>query len=346
MLKQFIEIIDTGTSLTSEQAEQALSIIMDGNADNNQIEHLLLSLSNKGEHITELVGFAKAMRAHSISVNLDNSNLLDTCGTGGDGGNIFNISTAVAFVAAAAGIPVAKHGNRAVSGKSGSVDVLEALGINIQLDQLQSQHIFNETNLVFLFAQQHHPTMKYVAPIRKKLQRRTIFNMVGPLTNPAGASYQIIGVYSESLAEQLGEALLELGGKQALIVHSHSGLDELSIDGANTIVEIRNGELRKYTITPEEVGLQKGPLCEVSGGSAKENAETIVDVFRGTNKGVDRDMLVFNAGAALYIADKCKSIAEGVQLVEMLLDSKQVYKKYQQYKQLSNQFIGTEGAIS
>ena len=343
-LMSYIDKVKQGLDLSVSEAEQTLTIIMNGKALEEEIEDLLLSLSEKGEHVSELIGFAKAMRNHSIKIQLPVDDILDTCGTGGDGANIYNVSTAVAFVAASAGIPVAKHGNRAISSKSGSIDVLEALGIGLKIDQHKSKQLFKATNLLFMFAQQHHPAMRFVAPIRSKLKKRTIFNMLGPLTNPAGAKNQVIGVYSEQLTKKIGEALLQLQCQRGLVVHSSSGLDELSIDGKNIVTEIINQKLQTYHIFPEDVGLRTSNLSNISGGTAIENAEAILAIFKG-KLGPDRDILVFNAGAALYAANKTNSIADGVRLAEQLIDSKAVYDKYNLYQKLSSQ-LQLEGAIS
>ncbi len=337
MLKPYLDKINEQIDLTAEEASETLSLIMEGKANDQEIEQLLLGLAAKGERVSELVGFAKAMRFHSIKASLGRDGILDTCGTGGDGGKTFNISTAVAFIAAAAGIPVAKHGNRAVSGKSGSIDVLEALGIEIDISPLMFQQLFRQTNLLFLFAQLHHPAMKYVAPIRKKLQRRTIFNMLGPLTNPAGAQYQMIGVYQEQLTDMLAETLQQLGCQRGMVVYSLSGLDELSIDGQNKVTEIIDGKINSYLISPEDIGLRTYSIKDVQGGTPAENADIILRIFKGET-GANRDIAVLNAGAAIYIANRSQSIAEGVKLAQQLLDSGSVYSNYQIYQNLSHEY--------
>ncbi len=342
MLTQYLNKLRSAQHLTEQEASDTLCMIMDGKVDDLQIEQILAALSDKGEHVDELVGFAKTMREHSVKAILGREHILDTCGTGGDGGKTFNISTAVAFIAAAAGVPVAKHGNKAVSGKTGSVDVLEALGIEIDVDPIFFNEIFKQTNLLFLHAQLHHPAMRYVAPIRKRLQRRTIFNMIGPLTNPAGASHQIIGVYHEELTEKVGTALQRLGCRRGMVVHSQSGLDELSLDGENKITEIFGEKLYSYRLLPEEVGLSRYPLQDIAGGDAGENAEIIRNIFRGAT-GAKRDIVVLNAGAALYIADKSPSVAEGVKQAERLLDSGEVYRVYESYRRLAKMYCRVKG---
>ncbi|OEH85922.1 anthranilate phosphoribosyltransferase [Desulfuribacillus stibiiarsenatis] len=343
MLNLYLERIKSGKDLTEVEAQSALSHIMEGKATEQEIEDLLINLSSKGESIEEIIGFARAMRQYSIKVDLGTTELLDTCGTGGDGGKIFNVSTAVAIIAAAAGVAVAKHGNRAISGKSGSIDVLEQLGIAIDLDVAELKTIFMQTNLAFLFALHHHPAMKYVGPVRKKLKKRTIFNMLGPITNPAGANYQLIGVYSEELTDKIATALLKLGCRKGLIVHSYSGLDELSIDGPTKVTEINNGNLSSFNIEPTQVGLQQSLLHEISGGTPEENANIIRKILEG-EKGPNRDIVLFNAGAALYTSNHSTSIEAGVELAARIIDEGIAWTKLNQYIQISNELVMNRGA--
>lgn len=318
-----------GQNLTREKARAVMNEIMEGNATPAQIGSLLTILRMKGETIEEITGFAETMRNKSNRVKTKHDDLLDTCGTGGDGGKTFNISTASAIVAAAGGVKVAKHGNRAMSSKSGSADVLEALGVNIHLDHHLAEQCLDRIGICFMFAQIYHQSMKHVAAPRKELGFRTIFNLLGPLTNPAGANHQLMGVYDRNKTEVLALVLKELKATRAMVVSSHDGLDEISISAPTQVTEWKEGKISTYQITPEELGLKRSPISELTGGTAAENAHIITSIFKG-EKGAKRDAVVANAGACLYVTGRCNNLKEGVQLAAALIDSGKALEKLQQ----------------
>ncbi|MCX8068974.1 MAG: anthranilate phosphoribosyltransferase, partial [Thermodesulfovibrionales bacterium] len=282
----------------------------------------------------EITGAAKAMRAMSIHIKSPEGTI-DTCGTGGDESGTFNISTASAIVLSSLGIPVAKHGNRSVSSKSGSADVLEAFGVKIDLSPEQVQKCLFETNFAFLFAPLFHPAMKYVAQARRDMGIRTIFNILGPITNPADTKIQIIGIFNPKLTEIIAQVLNKLGSKRALVVHGLDGLDEISISDKTLISELRNGQVHSCYIAPEDVGLSKSPLESVIGGDKELNADIIMSVFEGA-KGPARDIVVFNAAAAIYIAGKSDSIKDGVKIAQNAIDSKKALDKLQEIISITN----------
>jgi anthranilate phosphoribosyltransferase len=274
----------------------------------------------KGETLDEITGFAETMRSKAMQVNVPQMNLLDTCGTGGDGSDTFNISTASALVAAAGGIRVAKHGNRAMSSKSGSADVLEALGVNIQLNSAQAAACINQVGIGFMFAQAYHQSMKHAAGPRKELGFRTVFNLLGPLTNPAGADRQVLGIFDRTKTELIAEVLRELGIKRALVVASLDGLDEISISAPTKVTELRDNEIRTYEITPDDLGLRTYSLQEVIGGDAAENADIIHHILAG-EKGAHRDIVLANAGACFYVTGQCATLQEAVKFAGSVIDS-------------------------
>lgn len=314
---EVLRIVGRGDSLSSDLAEQFLHELMSGYISPIQTAGVLSAMAVRGETVEEIVGFALAMRNHSIHLKVPFP-VIDTCGTGGDGADTFNISTASAFVAAAAGIYVAKHGNRAVSSKSGSADVLAALGAYVELKETEALKCLEETHLCFLFAQSYHPAMKYAAEPRKQLGFRTIFNILGPLTNPAGAKRQVIGVYRPELVSKVAEALLQLGSDHVLVVHGAGGMDEFSLQGDTMVAEVRDGKIKQYALTPEEVGLHRAPISELMGGDALQNAEIIQKVF-SDETGAKRDVILFNAGAALYVGGLVESIHEGIHFARNII---------------------------
>ena len=310
-----------GKTLSRESAREVVGHLMDGKLSQMQAAALLAALRTRGETVDEIVGFAEAMRERAIAVPLViDEPLLDIVGTGGTGINTFNISTATLFVVAASGAKLAKHGNRGVTRKSGSADVLEALGINLDQTPEQLAQSINEVGLAFLYARSHHPAMKFVAPIRANIQARTIFNSIGPLTNPASADRQLMGVYDPNLTETLALVLKGLGVKRALVVYG-DGLDEFTVCGTNRVTELRDDTIRTYEITPEDVGLARYPLNDVLGGTAEENAKTIHKLLKGDIRGAKRDIVLFNAGAAFYLIDKADSIQAGIDIAQSHLDS-------------------------
>jgi anthranilate phosphoribosyltransferase len=322
------ELIE-GKSLAQHQAQSLMEFIMDGAATPAQIGALLTALRMKGETVQEVTGFAAGMRAKVTRVSTVSEGLLDTCGTGGDGLHTFNISTTAAIVAAAGGVRVAKHGNRAMSSKSGSADVLEALGVTITLGHEQAAQCLREIGLCFMFAQIYHSSMKHVAAPRRELGYRTIFNLLGPLTNPAGADRQLLGVFDRSKTELMAQVLHALGTARALVVSSHDGLDEISLSAPTKVTELKEGKLETYDITPDELGLRTSTIADIAGGDAHENAATIRKVLSGA-KGAYRDIVLANAGACLYVAELSGTLQEGVKKAAELIDSGAAAAKLQQ----------------
>ncbi len=337
MFQQMLKRVVSGESLSREEARQAMALMMEGEATASQIAGFITAMKMKGETVEEIVGFATTMREKARSLHIDQQGLVDTCGTGGDGGKTFNISTASAIVAAAGGVRVAKHGNRAVSSKSGSADVLEALGISIQLAGEQAESCLNKTNLCFMFAPLYHQAMKHAAVPRKEVGFPSFFNLLGPLTNPAGAEYQLVGVYDETVQEKVAYVLKELGLKRVLVVHGEDGLDELSISSPTRVVELNQGLIRNYTVTPEQMGLKRYALEDISGGSASDNAEIMKSIFAG-DRGAYRDVVCLNSGAVFYLAGKTDTIEEGIVLAQQVIDEGLAEQKL-------NQLIEVTGEI-
>jgi anthranilate phosphoribosyltransferase len=329
MFKTFLEQVVGGKSLDRAEARDAMRLIMQGDVSPIQIAGFLTALRVKGETVDEIVGFVETMRSRVTPIQAETNNLLDTCGTGGDGGISFNISTAAALVAAAGGARIAKHGNRAVSSKSGSADVLEALGVTISLTPEEAIRCLNETDLCFLYAPLYHQAMKHAVEPRKQLGFRTVFNLLGPLTNPAGADRQLIGIYDPTLAVKVAEVLAETGIKRALVVAGEDGLDEISISGPTHVVEVNHGAISSYTIEPDVFGLPVHPIQRVAGGSAAVNAEIIQSVVNG-EQGAYRDIVTINAAAAFYLNEQVDTIGEGVKYVREILDSGKARQKLEQ----------------
>jgi anthranilate phosphoribosyltransferase len=324
------KIVTHRESLTREEAREVMTQVLEGRATESQIGALLVALSMKGETVEEIVGFAEAIRAaatplylkkdHPLDVSgTERDALIDTCGTGGDASGTFNISTATALTVAGCGVRVAKHGNRSVTSKCGSADVVEALGINLTLTPEQIAECLEQIGIAFLFAPAMHSAMKFVQPTRRELKLRTVFNLLGPLTNPAAASAQVVGVYSDALVEKLAQALCELGLHRAMVVHGADGLDEITISGPTKIAEVRGGQVRVYQVTPEEFGLRRAPLTEISGGDAETNARIIQDVLNGS-RSARRDVILLNAAAALVAASRADSILEAMPIAAQSLD--------------------------
>jgi anthranilate phosphoribosyltransferase len=333
-------------SLSREEARAVMGQVLRGEATDLQIAALLVALHMKGETVEEIVGFAEAIRDAATPLPIQRDSLVDvsgtgrealvdTCGTGGDAAGTFNISTATALVVAGAGVRVAKHGNRGVSSKCGSADVAEALGVNITLPPARVAACLDEIGIAFLFAPAMHSAMKYVQPARRELRLRTVFNLLGPLTNPARTSAQVVGVYSDDLVEKLAEALALLGMRRALVVHGADGLDEITITGPTRIAEVRDGLVRTYEVTPEEFGFKRAGLDALSGGDAATNAGIIRDILRGKQSS-RREVVVLNAAATLVAAGKVDSIAEGVPLAAQSLDSGAAWKKLEELVRFTN----------
>lgn len=335
MIKEAIIKLSKKQDLTYAEAETVMDEIMSGQATPVQMSAYLTALSLKGETIDEITASAAGMRAHCIKL-LHNLDVLEIVGTGGDGSNSFNISTTSSLVIAAGGIPVAKHGNRAASSKSGAADVLEALGVKITLTPERSAEILKKINICFLFAQNYHIAMKYVAPIRKELGIRTVFNILGPLSNPAGANMELMGVYDQVLVEPLAQVMANLGVNRGMVVYGQDSLDEISMCAPTTVCEIKDGEFTSYEITPEQFGYERCEKGALTGGTPEENAEITKAILKGEEKGPKRQAVCLNAGAALYIAGKASSIEEGVKLAESLIDSGAALKKLEEFVEETN----------
>ena len=335
MIKEAIIKLSKKQDLVYAEAEAVMDEIMSGQATPVQMSAYLTALALKGETIDEITASAAGMRAHCIKL-LHNLDVLEIVGTGGDGSNSFNISTTSSLVIAAGGVPVAKHGNRAASSKSGAADVLEALGVKITLTPERSAEILKKINICFLFAQNYHIAMKYVAPIRKELGIRTVFNILGPLSNPAGANMELMGVYDQSLVEPLAQVMANLGVNRGMVVYGQDSMDEISMCAPTSVCEIRDGKFTSYEITPEQFGYERCEKDALTGGTPAENAEITKAILKGEEKGPKRQAVCLNAGAALYIAGKAASIEEGVKLAESLIDSGAALKKLEEFVEETN----------
>ena len=330
MIKEAIIRLSQKQDLSYDEAEQVMNEIMEGKATDVQMSAYLTALSLKGETIDEITASAAGMRAHCIKL-LHNMDVLEIVGTGGDGANSFNISTTASLVIAAAGVPVAKHGNRAASSKSGAADVLEALGVKIDLPPERSAQLLKKILICFLFAQNYHIAMKYVAPIRKELGIRTVFNILGPLSNPAGANMELMGVYEEELVEPLAQVMAKLGVVRGMVVYGQDKLDEISMSAPTSVCEIRDGWFQSYEITPEQFGYTRCTKEELTGGTPEENAEITRKILSGEDLGAKRCAVCLNAGAAIYIAGKAATMEEGVRMAERLIDEGAAAGKLEQF---------------
>ena len=312
MLRPYIATLMQRRDLEEAESFECFSRIMEGTCDPIQIASLLTAMRLKGETSSEIAGAARAMRRKASFIDTGMSNVLDIVGTGGDAAGTFNISTTACFVAAGAGVTIAKHGNRAVSGKSGSADVLAELGFNLDVEPSVMECCIQENGIGFLFAQKMHPAMRYAAPVRNALKMRTIFNLLGPLTNPAGARNHLIGVFAPEYTEMFASVLKTLGSSHALIVHGSDGLDEISPESPTRICELKDGTIKTYEFFPEMVTDEVYPLSSVQGGSPAENAQITLDILRGEERGGKRAVVLLNAGAAIYAAVAAKNIREGI----------------------------------
>ena len=335
MIKEAILKLAKKEDLTYEMAEAVMNEIMSGEATPVQMSAYLTALSIKGETIDEITASAAGMRAHCIKL-LHNMDVLEIVGTGGDGSNSFNISTTSSLVIAAAGVPVAKHGNRAASSKSGAADVLEALGVNISIPPEKSAQLLKDISICFLFAQNYHVAMKYVAPIRKELGIRTVFNILGPLSNPAGANMELMGVYDESLVEPLAQVMAKLGVSRGMVVYGKDSLDEISMCAPTAVCEIKDGWFQSYELTPEQFGYERCDKSQLTGGSPQENAEITKAILEGREKGAKMQAVCLNAGAALYITGKADTIEQGVRMAESLIDDGSALRKLEEFITESN----------
>ena len=336
MIKEAIYQLINGNDLTYEQAREVMEEMMTGTATQAQMGGFLTALRMQGETIDEITAFATVMREKGIKIE-PKREVIDIVGTGGDEVGTFNISTTSAFVVAAGGVPVAKHGNRSVSSKSGAADVLERLGANLNLTPEQNEKVLNACDVCFLFAQKYHSSMKYAAPVRKELGVRTVFNILGPLSNPAAATMQLLGVYDKKLAKPLAQVLSNLGVTRGVAVCGEDGLDEITLTGETDVHEIRFGEITSYTITPEQFGLRRCALSELVGGTPEENAQIAKDILTGKEKGPKRDIVVMNAGMSLYLGKDGISLEQGIRMAQDILDSGKAYKKLQEFVKLTNE---------
>lgn len=334
MIKEAILKLSNNETLDYKTAKAVMDEIMSGTASDVQISSYLTALAVKGETIDEITASAASMREHCVRL-LHDMSVLEIVGTGGDQSNSFNISTTSSLVIAAGGVSVAKHGNRAASSKSGSADVLEALGVNIMISPEKSKAILEEIGICFLFAQKYHLAMKYVASVRKELQFRTIFNILGPLSNPAGATMQVMGVYDEKLVEPLAKVLCNLGVHRAMVVFGQDKLDEISMSAKTTVCEVKDNQYKTYEIAPEDFGFTMCEKSELEGGNPQENAKITTDILQG-KKGSPRNAVCLNAGAGLYLAEKVATLEEGVRLAETLLDNGKALAKLNEFIDCSN----------
>jgi len=327
MIREAIARLVERQDLSSEDAEAVMGEIMHGEATPAQIAAYLMALRLKGESVEEIMGSARAMKAHALKVEARET--VDTCGTGGDGLGTFNISTVAALVAAGAGVPVAKHGNRAASSRCGSADLLEALGVRIDLGPQEVARCVDEVGMGFLFAPHFHPAMKHAAPVRREMGVRTIFNIIGPMVNPASPAYQLLGVFSPHLTATLARVLGLLGTKGAMVVHGADGLDELSTTGPNRVSELRGGKVTDSTLDPLAMGLPRARLQDLQGGNVEENVRITLGILEG-EKGPRRDAVLLNAAAALYIAGRASDVGQGLKAAARAIDSGQARKKLEQ----------------
>lgn len=322
-------------NLTAEEAEQVMDEIMSGTAEQINMAAFLTALRMKGETVEEITAFAKGMRKHGIKVPVT-GDVLEIVGTGGDEANSINISTTASIVVAAAGYKVAKHGNRSVSSKSGAADCLEALGVKLDLEPEKNAEVLEKGNICFMFAQKYHSAMRFVGPVRKGIGLRTVFNILGPLANPAGANVELMGVYSEELVEPLAHVLSNLGVKRAMVVYGQDRLDEISMSAPTTCVEVNNGTFSKYEITPEQFGFTRCSKSDLIGGDAAENAKITERILKGECTDAKADAVILNAGAGIYLMNGASSIEEGVQIARETIQSGKAYETLQNFVKLTN----------
>lgn len=336
MIQEAIHKVINKIDLSYEEALETMKEIMSGEASQIQMATFLTALRMKGETITEITACAQGMRNAGTHLQPD-TEVVELVGTGGDEVGTFNISTTSAFVVAAAGVPVAKHGNRSVSSKSGSADVLEALGANLTLEVDQAKKVLDDTDMVFLFAQKYHSAMKNVGPVRAAMKERTVFNILGPLTNPANATRQLLGVYSNELVEKLAEVLMNLGVERGLAVCGCDGLDEITVTGPTHCCEIRDGKLRSFDITPEQFGLKTYSVEELVGGTPEENAQITKDILSGKEQGAKRDTVLLNAGFGIFMGIDDITLEDSVKMAAELIDSGKAYAKMEQFVKATQQ---------
>ncbi|MGN0435139.1 MAG: anthranilate phosphoribosyltransferase [Wujia sp.] len=330
MIKEAISKLMDKKDLTKDEIQAVMKEIMSGEAEQSQVAAFLVALHIKGETADEISACADGMRIFGTAVDREDIDVIDIVGTGGDRSNTFNISTVASFVTSAAGVTVAKHGNRAASSKCGTADCLEALGVQLMLEPEKNAEVLKKTNMCFMFAQKYHPAMKYVGPVRKSIGVPTVFNILGPLTNPARNNYQLLGVYSEDLLQTVAEALKKLGLVAAMVVYGKDCIDEISLSAPTAVCELRNGNITSYEITPEQYGFTRCSKEDLVGGTPEENAQIARDILGGKIKGPKRDAVVFNAGAAIHIV-KGVPIEEGIKLANEAIDSGKAAQKLEEF---------------
>lgn len=336
MIKEAIAKVVERIDLEEDEMSEVIDMMMEGQATPAQISSLLVALRMKGESVSEITGAAKVMLDKATRLHSSHEAVVDLCGTGGDSQGTFNVSTAASFVVAGAGVPVAKHGNRSVSSHVGSADVLEELGVDINHSTELAERILDEAGIVFLFAPLYHPAMKNVAGPRKEIGVRTIFNILGPIVNPAGVRHQVIGVYSEVLLDPIVKVLRNLGHKSAMVVHGTDGLDEMTVTGKTVVAELKDGMVKKYNFDPQELGLKKRSLSELKGGlTARENADIILSVLKGEEKEAKRDIVLLNAAAAIYVSETSPDMKESLERALESLDSGKAMTKLEELARLT-----------
>ncbi|MFP4176772.1 MAG: anthranilate phosphoribosyltransferase [Candidatus Brocadiia bacterium] len=336
MLKPYLSKLLHGEDLEEEECRRAMGLIMGGEATSAQVAGFLIALRMKGETVPEITGCARAMREAATGVEVEDTCAIDTCGTGGDTKGTFNVSTAAAIVTAAAGVTVAKHGNRSVSSSSGSADVLQQMGVNIEAPRPVVENCVRKTQIGFLFAPLLHRAMKHAIGPRRELGVRTVFNILGPLTNPAGVKRQLLGIYSDELVEPIARVLSNLGAERAMVVHSNDGMDELSVCDSSHVAELDNGNINCHTISPETYGFERGQLQDLMVDSPEESAQLIEGIISG-RQGPQRDMVVLNAGAAIYVGGQAQDLSGGINRAANAIDSGAARDTLQQLKALSNE---------
>ncbi|MCX6142789.1 MAG: anthranilate phosphoribosyltransferase [Ignavibacteriales bacterium] len=335
MIREVIHKLAARENLSKEESYDTMNEIMSGNASEAQTAAFLMGLRLKGETVDEIAGCARSMREKAVPIRTRRENIIDTCGTGGDGSGTFNISTCAAIIASSAGAVVAKHGNRAVSSQSGSADVLRELGVNLDITPERTSEILDGIGITFLFAPQLHGAMKFAVPVRREMGIRTIFNVLGPLTNPAGARRQVVGVFDPALTKVLAEVLRDLGSEHALVVHGEGGIDEFSTLGSSHVSELKDGHVTSYEISAEDLGIAKATAADLRGGDSKRNAEIINGVLNG-RKGPARDIAVLNAAAALLVSGISTSVEEGIAEATKAIDDGSAAAKLQQWIRATN----------
>ncbi|WP_082235019.1 anthranilate phosphoribosyltransferase [Halobacillus massiliensis] len=333
-MKEFLNQIVEGNTLNEEAAYQVMNDIMQGNVTTGQLMSLLSVIRHRGETVEEMTGFVRAMRENMTKLSIEDDSIVDTCGTGGDGSSTFNISTAVSIILAAMGVKVAKHGNRKVSSKSGSADVLEKLGIPIDTTPEEGAKALSDKGMTFMFAPNYHQAMKHAGPARQELGFRTVFNLLGPMSNPANAKRQLIGIYDTAYAEKMAETLKQLGSKHVLLATGRDGLDEITMTGVTDIVELKDGEIHRFTLTPEDLGLNSGSLKDIQISSTGESAAIIEQVIKGKANESAMTIVTMNAAAGLYIGGKAENLKEGVALVQEAIQNGSVQQYFTSIQEL------------